>query len=98
MISGDSTASSSTKSTARSRLQVEISMKVEDKKMEETDMMKLCAEIIEKTSKWQNFNVQLAVDQYNRREQKIKVLEEENSLLVVEIYHLLMELKGKEKH
>lgn len=54
------------------------------------------AEIIEKTSKWRNFNVQLAVDQYNRREQEIKDTERENSLLNAEIYHIQKDdLQGK---
>lgn len=64
--------------------------------MKDRDLGKLYAEIIEKTSKWQNFNVQLAVDQYNRREQGIKDIERANSLLNAEIYHIQMDdLEGK---
>lgn len=59
--------------------------------MKDRDLGKLYGEIIEKTSKWQNFNVQLAVDQYNRREQEIKDIERANSLLNAEIYHIQMD-------
>jgi len=61
---------------------------------EETDMVKICAEITEKASKWKNFNVKIAVDEYNRIDQEIKDLEEETSLLEDELDHLRMELNG----
>lgn len=60
--------------------------------------MKIRAEITKKTSKWKNFNVEIAADVYYRREQEIKDLEEETSLLEVEIDPLRMELKGIKKH
>jgi predicted nuclease with TOPRIM domain len=60
-------------------------------------MVKISAEITEKTSKWKNFNVEIAVDEYNRKDQEIKDLEEETSLLEVELDRLRMELKGIKK-
>jgi len=51
-------------------------------------MVKICAEITEKTSKWKKFNVQLAVDEYNR-EQEVKDLEKETSLLEVVVSCLI---------
>jgi hypothetical protein len=46
----------------------------------------------------ENALVEIALDEYNRREEEIKALEEETLLLEVEIDRLPMELKGIKKH